>query len=106
MKSKIHPAWYPQAKFICACGHSFTAGDTQEEVHLDICYKCHPFFTGEQRFVDVQGRVERFQSKQKAITTKPYVKKQDKKRLLRQQQEEAEKKQPKTLREMLTKVKN
>jgi large subunit ribosomal protein L31 len=105
MKAKIHPQWFDQAKIICACGHSFTTGATKPEIHVDICHKCHPFFTGEQKFVDGQGRVEKFQSQQKAILAKPYVKKQDKKRLAKEKAEDEEKKQPKTLREMLAKVK-
>jgi large subunit ribosomal protein L31 len=105
MKARIHPKWFEKAKIICACGSSFTTGATKEEIRVDICHKCHPFFTGEQKFVDAQGRVEKFQSQQKAVAGKPYVKKQDKKRLARKKAEEEEKKRPQTLREMLTRVK-
>ena len=47
----------------CACGAEFETLSTVEDVHVDICSKCHPFFTGEERFVDTEGRVERFQRK-------------------------------------------
>jgi len=59
MKSDIHPTYYPQAQVTCSCGHSFTTGATKSELRVEICSKCHPFFTGEQRIVDTEGRVER-----------------------------------------------
>ena len=59
MKSDIHPTYYPQSQVICSCGHSFTTGATKSELRVEICSKCHPFFTGEQRIVDTEGRVER-----------------------------------------------
>ena len=59
MKSDIHPTYYPQAQVICSCGHSFMTGATKSELRVEICSKCHPFFTGEQRIVDTEGRVER-----------------------------------------------
>jgi large subunit ribosomal protein L31 len=60
MKKDIHPAYYPEATVICACGNTWTTGATQEEVRTDVCSACHPFFTGEQRIVDTAGQVERF----------------------------------------------
>ena len=54
-----HPN-YVEATFSCSCGNSWKTRSTKEAVHLDICGKCHPFFTGEQRIVDTAGRVERF----------------------------------------------
>jgi large subunit ribosomal protein L31 len=65
MKSAIHPVWYNDAVVTCSCGNTFTTGSTKPEIKVDICSACHPFFTGEMRFVDVQGRVEKFQAKQK-----------------------------------------
>ena len=59
MKSGIHPK-YVQATITCACGNTFTVGSTQENMRVDICSKCHPFYTGTQRIVDTAGRVERF----------------------------------------------
>ena len=66
MKSDIHPKWYPSAAVSCACGNKFTVGATKEEIKVEICSHCHPFFTGQMTFVDALGRVERFQQKQKA----------------------------------------
>jgi large subunit ribosomal protein L31 len=60
MKRDIHPEYYPEARVICACGHTFTTGATQETIRTDVCSDCHPFFTGEQRIVDTAGQVERF----------------------------------------------
>lgn len=60
MKPKLHPTWYPDAKVICACGETWTIGATVKELHTDVCAKCHPFFTGEQRIVDTEGQVDRF----------------------------------------------
>jgi large subunit ribosomal protein L31 len=60
MKEKIHPTYYPDAKATCSCGNTFTLGSTKKEIKVELCSKCHPFFTGEQRVVDTAGRVERF----------------------------------------------
>lgn len=63
MKKKIHPTWYNNAKVTCSCGNTFTTGSTQEEIEVEICSQCHPFFTGEMKFVDRQGRVDKFKKK-------------------------------------------
>jgi large subunit ribosomal protein L31 len=60
MKKDIHPAYYPEAQVVCACGNTWTTGATVEVVRTDVCSACHPFFTGEQRIVDTAGQVERF----------------------------------------------
>jgi large subunit ribosomal protein L31 len=60
MKEDIHPKYYPEAVVRCACGNTWTTGSTAPEVRTDICSNCHPFFTGEQRIVDSEGRVDRF----------------------------------------------
>lgn len=60
MKENIHPAWFPQANVVCACGNSWTTGATLAEIRTDICSACHPFYTGEQRIVDTEGQVDRF----------------------------------------------
>jgi large subunit ribosomal protein L31 len=64
MKTKIHPEWHSKCVVTCSCGNSFETGSTENLLKVDICNKCHPFFTGEMRFVDEQGRVEKFQQKQ------------------------------------------
>ena len=62
MKTGIHPE-YNNVKVHCACGHEFEAGSTSKEIKVEICSKCHPFFTGKQKLVDSAGRVERFKRK-------------------------------------------
>lgn len=70
MKQTIHPTWYPDAVVTCACGNSFTTGSTLKSLQVDICSKCHPFFTGEMRFVDRQGRVDKFMQRMQAAQNK------------------------------------
>lgn len=62
MKENIHPK-YHKATISCVCGESFETGSTKDEIKVDICSRCHPFFTGKQKFVDTGGRVERFKRK-------------------------------------------
>ena len=59
MKTEIHPDYYPEAVVTCSCGSVFTTGATKAQIKVEICSSCHPFFTGEQRIVDTEGRVER-----------------------------------------------
>ena len=62
MKENIHPQ-YGEAVVRCACGETFTTGSTKKEIRVEICSKCHPFFTGKQKLVDTGGRVERFRKR-------------------------------------------
>jgi large subunit ribosomal protein L31 len=62
MKQGIHPE-YKQATVRCACGNSFMTRSTKEDIHVEVCSVCHPFFTGKQRLMDTAGRVERFRRK-------------------------------------------
>jgi large subunit ribosomal protein L31 len=71
VKAEIHPTYYPDAKVTCAsCGSTWTTGSTRKELRVDICSKCHPFFTGEaQRILDIEGQVDRFYKKLQARQT-------------------------------------
>jgi large subunit ribosomal protein L31 len=60
MKAAIHPTYYPDAQVTCSCGNTWTTGSTEKMIRTDVCSKCHPFFTGEQRIVDSAGQVDRF----------------------------------------------
>ena len=62
MKQGIHPQ-YHQARIVCACGETFVTGSTKKEIRVEICSKCHPFYTGARRLVDSEGRVQRFARK-------------------------------------------
>ena len=64
MKDNIHPE-YMEAEVICSCGNTFTVGSTKPVLKIELCSKCHPFFTGERRIVDTAGRVEKFKRRYK-----------------------------------------
>src|SRR5512135_237980 len=98
MNTSIHPQWYDEAKVICACGNTFTVGATKPEIRVEICSKCHPFYTGEMKFVDTLGRVERFQKKQE--TAKSYATVLAEKRKKKAERDE-QARTPKSLKEML-----
>jgi large subunit ribosomal protein L31 len=66
MKENTHPTFYYDAQVICACGNTWTTGSTLKVIHTDVCSKCHPFYTGEQRIVDTEGQVDRFYKKLQA----------------------------------------
>ncbi len=63
MKADIHPKFYNECKVTCVCGNSFTTGSIKEEIKIDICSACHPFFTGKQKILDTEGRIDRFRKK-------------------------------------------
>ena len=62
MKKGIHPN-YKQTTVTCACGETFVTGSTRENIRVEICSKCHPFYTGQRKFVDSEGRVQKFAKK-------------------------------------------
>lgn len=71
-KADIHPKYHAEANVTCACGNSFKVGATKEDIRVDICSKCHPFFTGEEKLIDTAGRAERFKNRRaKAAEVKP-----------------------------------
>jgi len=98
MKAKIHPNWFPEAKVICACGNVFTTGSTMAEVKVDVCSVCHPFYTGQMKFVDAAGRVDAFKAKMKA--TKDHLSKNEKRRIKKAKQLAEEAQRPTTLSEL------
>ncbi|MPN15911.1 50S ribosomal protein L31 [bioreactor metagenome] len=62
MKNGIHPN-YKDTVIVCACGSEYPTKSTKQDIHVEICSKCHPFFTGKQKFVDAGGRVDKFNKK-------------------------------------------
>ena len=100
MKTNIHPQYFEEATVVCSCGNRFTIGSTQETIHIELCSNCHPFYTGEQRFVDSASRIQKFQQKQQTASQKPYISKKIKK----QQDQQKKSSAPKSLREMLLEV--
>ncbi len=95
MKANIHPAYFPDAQVVCACGNTFTTGSTKQQIRVEICAKCHPFYTGAQKFVDTVGKIEKFQTQVKAAAAKQATVKAKK------VQKQEDDRRPKTLREML-----
>lgn len=99
MKANLHPTFFPEAQVVCVCGNRFTTGSTKELIHVELCSKCHPFYTGEQKFVDSASRIQKFQQKQEAA--KLFVDKKTKKMEEKKRRDES----PKSLREMLMSLK-
>lgn len=67
MKKDIHPKYNEQAKVSCACGYSFEVGSTENEIRVELCSNCHPFYTGKAKFVDTAGRVDKFKKKMEKV---------------------------------------
>ncbi len=78
MKKDTHPKYFPEAKVICACGNTFTVGSTVEELHVELCSSCHPFYTGKQKLVDTARRVEKFKERAAKQETEKVAKKRAK----------------------------
>lgn len=99
MKAQIHPTWYPEAKVTCACGNIFSVGATVPEIRVEVCYNCHPFYTGQMKYVDTAGRVDAFVAKRKKAKTK-LVSKTEKRRLRSERKIKEELEKPSTLEEL------
>ena len=91
-------AAFENAKVTCACGNNFITNATVEEIHIEVCNKCHPFFTGEMKYVDTLGRVEKFQKKQKHA-------KEHKQKVIQRVQVKEKQKRPDSLKDMFELVK-
>lgn len=99
MKANIHPTWYPQAKVTCACGNTFVVGATQPEITVEVCYSCHPFYTGQMKYIDTAGRVDAFRAKM-GKAQKKVLSKAEKRRIKKEKQIEKELERPDTLAEV------
>ena len=98
MKAQIHPNWYPEAKVTCACGNTFTVGTTVPEIHVEVCGNCHPFYTGQMKFVDTAGRVDAFKAKQAGA--KKHISKTEKRKLKKERKLQEEMERPESLAEL------
>lgn len=99
MKAQIHPKYFAATVTCASCGTKFTLGSTQETIHVELCSHCHPFYTGEERFVDTASKIDKFNKARDLaaqIKAKMSAKKEEK-----QRRENA----PKTLAEMLAATK-
>lgn len=63
MKDNLHPQYFADAKVVCACGNTFTTGSTKQELHVEICSNCHPFYTGKQNLIDAAGTIDKFKKR-------------------------------------------
>ncbi len=80
MKKEIHPEYHLNAKATCSCGASFVVGSTQPEIEVEICSACHPFYTGQEKVIDMAGRVDKFKKRMEAAKKIPTNKKLVKKK--------------------------
>jgi len=71
MKTDTHPKYHTDTKVSCACGNTFTIGSTQPEIQVEICSKCHPFYTGTENLIDTAGRVEKFKTRRTRAAEAP-----------------------------------
>ena len=71
MKQGIHPVYYPAAKARCVCGSAFSVGSTKPEINVEICYRCHPFYTGKEKLIDTAGKVEKFRARREKAASAP-----------------------------------
>ena len=99
MQSKIHPPFHEDAMVTCSCGSTFITGSTKKNIIVEVCSKCHPFYTGEQKFLDTKGTVDKFLQKEKQAKEykKTAASKRDKK-------QGSQNKKTKSLRELLGEV--
>lgn len=79
MKKDIHPKYFSEAHVKCACGNEFTIGSTKENIEVEICSACHPFYTGEEKIIDTAGRVERFRARRAEAEVRQKAAKEKKK---------------------------
>jgi len=69
MKKDIHPEYFPNTKVSCACGNVFYIGSTKKEIAVEICYACHPLYTGKEKLIDTAGRVEKFKARREKASS-------------------------------------
>lgn len=100
MKQDTHPTYYSDCKVTCACGNVFPTGSTKKEINVEVCAACHPFFTGEQKFVDTEGRVDKFMRKQEEAKAKR-AKVKAIKEAKAERQGDNEQERPKSLKDLL-----
>lgn len=99
MKAKIHPKWHEKAQVKCACGNTFTIGATMPEIQVEVCSECHPFYTGQMKYVDTAGRVDAFKEKQSKAKDK-LLSKTEKRRLKKEKKIRKELDRPDSLAEL------
>ena len=99
MKTTIHPQWYKEATVKCVCGNTFTMGATVPQINVEVCSACHPFYTGQMKYLDTAGRVDAFKAKQ-THAKDIVLSKRNRRELKRQLRIDEEFKRPETLEEL------
>lgn len=77
MKQDIHPKYFDKAKVKCVCGKEFTVGSTKPELQVEVCYNCHPFYTGKEKMLDVAGKIDKFKARREKAATAPKAEKKE-----------------------------
>lgn len=95
MKNKVHPQYFKDAVITCSCGNSFISGSTKNNIHVEICHRCHPFYTGQQKFIDTKGKINIF--KKRLQIAQSYQEKVNKKK----KEKKSKDYQTKSLKELL-----
>jgi large subunit ribosomal protein L31 len=93
----IHPKYYEEVKITCSCGNTFVAGSTKQQINVEVCHLCHPYYTGKQKFIDTKGKINAFQKK---------IQEAEKYQAMKKEKKEKEKTvyQSKTLRDLLSEI--
>lgn len=93
----IHPKYYEEVKITCSCGNTFVAGSTKQQINVEVCHLCHPYYTGKQKFIDTKGKINAFQKKIQEAAKYQAMKKEKK-------EKEKTVYQSKTLRDLLSEI--
>lgn len=104
MKTKIHPKWFIDSKVTCACGNTFVVGATMAEIRVEVCSVCHPFYTGQMKYLDAAGRVERFENKLKKASKK-VISKSEKRKVKKEKKIKEEMDRPESLESLRVQIK-
>lgn len=107
MKQDIHPTYHRNVVVTCACGNTFVTGSTIPSIRVEICSACHPFYTGEQKYVDTEGRVERYQRLEQTAKTSPVKiskRKAKKKGIVTQLGQDSDRPTSRSLKQMIEEV--
>jgi large subunit ribosomal protein L31 len=104
MKTQTHPTWFPEAQVKCACGNVFVVGATQEKLEIEVCSNCHPFYTGQMKYLDTAGRVDAFKERQKHAAKK-VLSKSSRRKIKREKRLSEELDRPDSLEELRNRIK-
>jgi large subunit ribosomal protein L31 len=105
MKAAIHPNYTTDAKITCACGATYSVGSTMAAISIELCSACHPFYTGQMKYLDTAGRVDAFKTRMDKAKSK-VVSKADRRKMKRQQRIERDLERPDSLSELRSDKKN